>query len=148
MLSQNRYKRICFLLLLFISFITVKAQNIEVVITGIRSAQGQISIGIFKDDKSFQEEKPFLLKKFQKKNISKGEMTVTLSLNSGLYGFSLLDDENSDGKMNYNLFGIPKEGFGFSNYYHTGLKRPKFDAFSFVVNENQKQKIYIKIKYI
>jgi uncharacterized protein (DUF2141 family) len=148
MFTYNKYKRIYFLLFLFVGFLTVKAQNIEVVITGIRSTQGKIIIGIFKDNKSFQEEKPFLRKKFKKIKISKGEMTVKFSLDPGTYGFSLLDDENNDDKMNYSFIGIPKEGFGFSNYYHTGLTRPKFDVFKFVLNGNQNQKILMKIKYM
>ncbi|MBI4646005.1 MAG: DUF2141 domain-containing protein [Bacteroidia bacterium] len=134
--------------MLFISFLTVKAQNIEVVIKGIISTQGQISIGIFKDNESFQDEKPFISKKFKKSNISNGEMRVTFNLEPGIYGFSLLDDENNDSKMNYSFFGIPEEGFGFSNYYHTELTKPKFDLFKFVVSKNQKRKIYIKIRYI
>jgi len=51
----------------------VKSQNVEVVIKGIRSKKGLIAIGIFKDDKSFKEDKPFDRKKFKKFNISKGE---------------------------------------------------------------------------
>jgi uncharacterized protein (DUF2141 family) len=148
MLVHDKYKWICFLLLLFIGDITLKAQNIEVVITGIRSTQGQIIIGIFKDDKSFQEEKPFMSKKFKKSGISNGEMTVKFNLDPGTYGFSLLDDENNDEKMNYSFIGIPKEGFGFSGYYHTGLKRPKFDVFNFVLNENENKRILMKIKFM
>jgi len=148
MLLHNKYKGIYFLLLLFVGSLTIKAQNIEVVITGIRSTQGQIIIGIFKDDKSFREEKPFMSKNFKKSEISNREMTVKFSLDPGTYGFSLLDDENNDEKMNYSFIGIPKEGFGFSDYYHTGLKRPKFDVFKFVLNKNQNKRILMKIKYI
>lgn len=148
MLSNNKHKRIYFLLLFFIGFLTIKAQNIEVIITGIRSAKGQIVIGIFRDNKSFQEEKPFMRKKFKKCEISNGQMIVKFGLEPGTYGFSLLDDENNDDKMNYNFLGIPKEGFGFSDYYHTGLTRPKFDVFKFVLNKNQNQKILMKIKYM
>jgi len=148
MLLNKKYKIICFSLLLFIAPLILNAQNMEVVITGINSTEGQIIIGIFKDDKSFQEEKPFILKKFEKNEILKGEMTVKFSLASGIYGFSLLDDENNDGKMNYNFLGIPKEGFGFSNYELSGLRKPKFDVFKFVLSKNQKQKIVMKVKYM
>jgi uncharacterized protein (DUF2141 family) len=148
MLSYNKYYGIYFLLLLSAGSLTVRAQNIEVVITGIRSTQGQIIIGIFKDDKSFREEKPYMSKKFEKREILNGEMIVKFSLNPGIYGFSLLDDENNDDKMNYSFIGIPREGFGFSNYYHTGLTRPKFDVFKFLLNKNQNQKILMRIKYM
>ena len=46
------------------------------------------------------------------------------------------------------LIGIPKEGFGFSDYYHSTLKRPKFDDFKFTVNEDQTKRILVKIKYM
>jgi uncharacterized protein (DUF2141 family) len=148
MLPDNKYKKIYFLLIPFVACLTVKAQNIEVVISGIRSTQGQIIIGIFKDDKSFRKEKPFMSKKFKKTGVTKGEMVVKFSLDPGTYGFSLLDDENNDGKMNYSFPGIPEEGFGFSYYYHKGLTRPKFDVFKFVVYKNQNLKVPIKIKYM
>lgn len=141
-------RTILFTFLLFISFLTVKAQNIEAVITGIRSTQGQFVIKVYKDDNSFQDDKPFQTLKFKKNAISKGEMTVKFSLDPGTYGLALLDDENNDGEMNYSFFGIPEEGFGFSNYYLSGFSKPKFDSFSFVVNKNQKQKIIIKIRYM
>jgi uncharacterized protein (DUF2141 family) len=144
MLSNKNFKGIIFLLF-FIGSLTVKAQNIEVLITGIRSTNGQITIGIFKDDRSYQEEKTFLTKTFKKTGISKGQMVVKFDLEPGTYGLTLLDDENNDGKMNYSFFGIPQEGFGFSNYEYSGLRKPKFDVFKFVLNKNQKLKIIMKV---
>jgi uncharacterized protein (DUF2141 family) len=147
MLSNKNFKGIIFLLF-FIGSLTVKAQNIEVLITGIRSTNGQITIGIFKDDRSYQEEKTFLTKTFKKTGISKGQMVVKFDLEPGTYGLTLLDDENNDGKMNYSFFGIPQEGFGFSNYEYSGLRKPKFDVFKFVLNKNQKLKIIMKVIYM
>ena len=147
MLSLNKHIWLYFLLL-FMGFTNIKAQNIEVIITDIRSIQGQIIIGIYKDEQSFKDDMPFLRKKFEKNTVSNGELKVNLSLSPGTYGFALLDDENSDDKMNYSIVGIPKEGFGFSNYYNNSLTRPKFDVFKFEVQENQNQKIFCKIKYM
>ncbi|MBN1182606.1 MAG: DUF2141 domain-containing protein [Bacteroidales bacterium] len=133
---------------LFCSFITVKAQNIHVVISNIRSSQGRMVIGVFKDEQGFKEDKPVERKKFEKASVINGKMIVKFSLEPGTYGFALLDDENDDDKMNFNFIGIPQEGFGFSNYYHSSLTRPKFDTFKFVLNGGETQKILIKVKYI
>jgi uncharacterized protein (DUF2141 family) len=144
-------KKILFLNILFLLFLpamTLNAQNVEVIITGIRTEKGQILIGVFKDDKSFKKEVPFLGKKFAKDGISNGEMRVQLSLEPGIYGLSLLDDENSNGKMEYKLLTIPKEGFGFSDYYHKGITKPKFDSFKFSINKDQTKKITIRIRYM
>ena len=50
--------------------------------------------------------------------------------------------------MDYNFLGIPKEGFGFSNYYHTGLTKPKLNSFAFEVLENKNTKVEVKMKYM
>jgi uncharacterized protein (DUF2141 family) len=128
--------------------IKLNAQEVDVTITGIRNLKGQIVIGVFRDDPTFQKEDAFLSKKFAKKDIADGVMKIQFAMEPGLYGLTLLDDENSSGLMEYNFIGIPKEGFGFSDYYHTGLSKPKFDAFKFTLEKDQKKKITIKIRYM
>jgi len=143
-----RHIFVCTILLLSISIKEINAQDIEVIVKGIRNTKGHIGIGIFKDNETFQKEEPYMEKRFLKTGISNGEMTVRFSLEPGTYGLALLDDENSNGKMEYNFLRIPKEGFGFSDYYLTGLKKPKFDSFKFTVGRNQKHTIKIKIRYM
>lgn len=75
-------------------------------------------------------------------------MNVKFDLPPGTYGLALLDDENNDDKMNYSFIGLPKEGFGFSNYYLSGLFKPKFEVFKFTVLKDQKQKVQMKIRYM
>jgi len=135
-------------LLILLPAVTLNAQDVEVVITGIRAEKGQIVIGVFKDNESFRKEESFLEKRFVKNGISNGEMRVKFTLEPGIYGLSLLDDENSDGKMEYNFARLPKEGFGFSDYYHTGLTRPKFDSFKFSIDQSRKRTITVRIRYL
>jgi uncharacterized protein (DUF2141 family) len=136
------------LLVMAFPVINLNAQNVEVVITGIRNSKGQMVIGVFKDNETFQKEESFLEKRFAKNGISNGEMRVRLTLEPGIYGLSLLDDENNDGKMEYNFLRLPREGFGFSDYYHTGFTKPKFDSFKFNIDQNQKRIITIRIRYM
>jgi uncharacterized protein (DUF2141 family) len=127
---------------------SLSAQEVEVTITGLKTSKGQIVIGIFKDDPTFQKEDAFLVRKFAKKDIKNGEMKIEFEMEPGLYGLTLLDDENNSGLMEYNFIGIPKEGFGFSDYYLSGLKKPKFDAFKFTLEKDQKKRITVKVRYI
>ena len=136
-----------FLLLLILPCFRMNAQEVEVTITGLKNSKGQIVIGVFKDDATFQKENAFLSKSFKKEGIIEGKMKVIISLEPGVWGLSLLDDENSSGLMEYNFLGIPKEGFGFSDYYHSGFSKPKFEAFRFTL-EKDKKKITIKIRYM
>jgi uncharacterized protein (DUF2141 family) len=133
---------------LVFSVIALNGQNVEVIIKGIRSEKGQIVIGVFKDDPTFQKEEAFISKSFPKISVENSEMRVQFTLEPGTYGLSLLDDENMSSLMEYNFLGIPKEGFGFSDYYHTGFKKPKFDAFKFIIEPDQKKVITIKIRYM
>lgn len=144
-------KKILFLKILLLLLLPARSgnsQTVEVFITGIRSEKGQIVIGVFKDDESFQKEESFMEKRFVKSGISNREMRVQFSLETGIYGLSLLDDENSNGKMEYNFLRIPKEGFGFSDYYHKGIKKPKFDSYKFSINKDQTKRITIRIRYM
>jgi uncharacterized protein (DUF2141 family) len=136
------------ILFLLLPALSIEAQTVEVTVTGLRSEKGQIAIGVFIDEESFRREEAYLEIQFPKKDIRDGVMTVSFSLEPGVYGLSLLDDENSNRKMEYNFLGIPKEGFGFSDYYHTGLKKPSFDSFKFDLVGGQSKKIKIKLRYI
>ncbi|MCX6335326.1 MAG: DUF2141 domain-containing protein [Bacteroidia bacterium] len=136
------------LILLVTPAMNLYSQNVEVTITGLKSTKGQIVIGVFRDGPTFQKEEAFLSKKYVKKDIINGVMTIHFTMEPGLYGLSLLDDVNSSGLMEYSFIGIPKEGFGFSDYYHTGLTKPKFDSFKFTLEKDQKKKITIRVRYM
>lgn len=135
-------------LLLLLPAATIDAQVAEVTITGIRNTEGQMVIGVFRDNDSFRKEQSYLELRYSKKDIRDGEMKVQFTLPPGTYGISILDDETGDGVMEYNFLGMPKEGFGFSDYYHTGLTMPKFDAFKFDITDGQKKSIIVRIRYI
>ena len=121
---------------------------ISVIIKDIKTPNGQILMGIYKDDVSFDKEIAYKKVQAFKTKISKGILVVEVKLEPGKYGISLMDDENFNGKMDYNFIGIPKEGFGFSNYYHTGLTKPKLKSFLIEVIENKNTKVEVKMKYM
>lgn len=123
-------------------------QKVEVVISGIRSDEGLIGLALYQDEESFSNEKPLVLNRYPKSNIQNGTMVITLELVPGKYGFALLDDENSNGDMDYNWIGYPLEGFGFSDYWHTGLTRPKLERFSVSIGESESLRVRIKVKYL
>jgi uncharacterized protein (DUF2141 family) len=135
-------------LVLLLPSVTIDAQNAEVTITGIRKTEGQIVIVVFIDQESFKKEQPYRELMYSKLDICGGEMKVQFTIPHGTYGIVLVDDETGDGYMDYNFLGMPKEGFGFSDYYHAGLTMPKFDDFKFDLVEGQKKSINIRVRYI
>jgi len=125
------------------------AQTIDVTFTNLESSKGQIVMGLYQDQATWEKEKPALTKYFPKGvNVSGSTLKVTLNLSPGTWGLSMLDDTNEDYKMNYNWLGLPKEGFGFSNIYHTGWSKPKFKDFSVTLAAGQRVSVTIKVRYL
>jgi uncharacterized protein (DUF2141 family) len=127
---------------------TTALVDVDITIKNVKTANGKIRIGFFKDNASFDKEIPFKSLPCGKETLSNGVLKVKTQLEPGIYGASLLDDANDNGKMDYNFIGIPKEGFGFSNYYLSGFTKPKFQAFQFEVKASNTAKIEMVIRYM
>jgi len=63
----------------------------------------------------------------------------------GDYGIAAFHDENSNGKMDKNLLGIPKERYGFSNNVRATFGPPKWEKAKFAV-KNSTTNISIEVK--
>ncbi len=118
----------------------------NVVISNIRNEKGALLLSFYKEEQEFVDDRPFMVEKLDKKWKVDGQMCIEISLDPGVYGMALLDDENDNGRMEYSRLGLPKEGFGFSNYIHKGATRPSFTNFTVNINQNN-QVIEIRLKY-
>lgn len=117
-------------------------------INNLRKPEGSIIISVYKDSESFDDGKPWMHKTISKKeNIKNGTFKAQLLLPPGEYGLVFVDDENNDGEMTNNFIGIPKEGFGFSNFYLSGFKKPKFSDFSFSLDDDT-EPVQIRLRYL
>jgi len=125
----------------------LSAQTLDVYIQNIHSNEGQLCIAIFNSEESFKKEKPVWEKYYLKNVLTDKTLKIKIQLMPGTYGLTLLDDINKDAKMNFNLIGIPLEGYGFGNYRHKGIFKPKFSAFSFQLEANQTKEINVTIQY-
>lgn len=135
---------ICLVLLLSSSL--ARAQDIRVRITGIRSNKGNIILNVFKDQESYAKENPYKTIVLNKDNIDHGRLEGNFRIDPGTYGITLIDDENHNGKIDRNIIGLPREGFGFSNYIMEKMSRPKFTDFE--VDLHIKQDFSIQLKYL
>jgi uncharacterized protein (DUF2141 family) len=128
--------------------LSAKSETIEVSIKGIRNYKGTVRIGIFKNNDSFEKETPFKTFEMTKKGLLNGTLKCKIDLPEGTYGFAVLDDENDNEEMDTNFIGIPKEGFGFSNYEHSGIFAPIFNDFKFFVKKGIINRVKMKMKYM
>lgn len=120
---------------------------VKITISNIRNNNGSLRLGIFKTQEEFENEKPFKRISIPKTDLNNNSLSTLIQLPDGTYGISILDDENNNAKMDYNMVRMPKEGFGFSNYYHTGFSKPKLKQFVFTVSKGSIQ-IHCKMRYI
>ena len=71
-------------------------------------------------------------RKVEAVEITSNPMRVEIdSLPAGTYAISIFHDIDSDGKMDKNFIGYPKEPFGFSQNYKPMFRAPKFKEAQF-----------------
>lgn len=132
---------------LFLMAVSGYSQMLKINMSNIRNADGFMCLGFYTSDENFDKDKPLFVKLIPKNTMVNGTLTITYKdIKPGTYGIALLDDENNNDKMDYGLI-LPKEGFGFSNYYHTGLSKPNFTKFKFTLT-NETKTVNIKVKYM
>ena len=86
--------------------------TIEVI--DLRAHNGQLIFGVFTSADGFPTERGKSVN-WQVKPADADKVVFTCELPPGEYGASVLHDENLNDKMDKNLLGIPKEGYGVTN---------------------------------
>jgi uncharacterized protein (DUF2141 family) len=103
--------------------------SLTVHITGIRNTKGNILIALYRDSKFAKAQGV----EIDAKTLS--AVAVFNNLPQGVYSVELFHDENRNGKMDRNLFGMPVEGYGFSNNPKKRMGKPGFDETNFQLNQ-------------
>ncbi|WP_395088626.1 DUF2141 domain-containing protein [Armatimonas sp.] len=107
---------------------------LRVEVTGLRSTKGQVVYSLFSGPEGFPDK--------AEKAIASGQCAlsedktarfVLPKLAPGVYAVTLFHDENSNGKLDTKTFGIPKEGFGFSNDPKIRMGPPRFKDTAFTI---------------
>ncbi len=124
---------------------TTNGVKLTIKISGIETKTGQLIISVFENQADFKSERPTKSYTLSKTNAKNGYLQTTIALTAGVYGIVVLDDANSNKKMDYSGL-LPKEGFGFSGYYHKGLLRPTFSDFDFRLTSAAS--VAVKMKYM
>ena len=105
------------------------------------SDQGQMLFALY-DSEANHMKKTF---KTAEVKIENGKAQVTVrDLKSGYYSFSYFHDVNSNGELDTNLVGIPKEPYGFSNGEKGRLGPPDFEDCKIKIDKDSNLKLSIK----
>ncbi|MBN3870966.1 MULTISPECIES: DUF2141 domain-containing protein [unclassified Nostoc] len=107
--------------------------KLTVEIDGLKNKQGQVCASIFASSEGFPSDRDRALQK-QCSKITETPLNITFeNLKAGSYAVAVFHDQNNDGTLNSNIFGIPKEGFGFSSNPEIRTSAPKFSEAAFLV---------------
>lgn len=118
--------------------------TLVVQIGNIRNSKGRIQLQVYKNQSTYSKEAPWKEFYVSKDDLNNKALVYRITgLESGIYGVAILDDEDKDTKMKFSWM-IPVEGFGFSDYYHVGMSRPKFDDFKFSLTGDKVVKVIIR----
>ncbi|WP_404789754.1 DUF2141 domain-containing protein [Altericista sp. CCNU0014] len=122
--------------------------GLEVKFDGLRDSQGQVCLSLFSGPTQFpSDSSPDLLVKRCAPVSSQTASILLGDLKPGDYAITAFHDANKDSKLNKGSFGIPEEGFGFSNNPEIGFSAPSFTETKFKVS-NAPAKVQIKFRYM
>jgi uncharacterized protein (DUF2141 family) len=110
---------------------TPERSVIHVEIMGIRNDKGQVLCALFSSATDFPKKSDKAVA-HAASDISQGHAICEFAgISPGTYAVSVFHDENSNGKLDTNLMGIPREGVGASNSAKGHFGPPKFEAAAF-----------------
>jgi uncharacterized protein (DUF2141 family) len=122
------------------------AAELNITVTGIQSDTGAIMIGVYAEPDAFahaianSSESGSLNDKSRFIGVSMrakaGTQHFTVgSVPPGRYAVIAFHDENDNGQLDENGWGVPVEGYGFSNDAAAFLGAPSFDAAAVTIGE-------------
>lgn len=114
-----------------------KSGTIIVNITDLKKPVGMLGISLHNSKKGFPGKHDQAVANLAKKITGTAEQVVFENIPHGSYAISVVHDENSNGKLDKNFIGIPKEGVGVSNNPKIGIGGPKFDPCAFILNTGE-----------
>ncbi len=136
--------RIIVLYILFTIFSGKAKAQLQVSINGLSSAKGFIMIRIFSKEEGFLTDQAPEAKSIRSPGID--NTIVIKDLPYGKYAIAVFHDSNDNTKLDKNIFGIPKEGIGFSNNPRLLFGPPEFEEASFFYSPSN-NKVSINLKY-
>src|ERR1700691_1653203 len=108
-----------------------EASGIRVVVKGLRDNQGRVGCSLFNGPDGFPRHKAKQFRGLWAQKHDHAAVCDFTNVPAGTYAVTVLDDSNMNGKMDFNLIGLPTKGYGFSNDAKATLSPPSFNAASF-----------------
>jgi len=113
--------------------------RIIVNISGFPSSDGFAMVALNNSKESYKGGEEAAIAKTKTMVVDQKAQVIFTNLPYGLYGISIYHDENSNGEMDKNAMGIPKEAYGFSNNAKGFFGKPSYKDVMFQLNSAEMQ---------
>ena len=121
------------------------AADLTVTVDGIRNDHGRVYVTLFDSAATWLDAGHSL--QDQSVEAHPGAISVTFhNVAPGRYAAVTFHDENGDTVMDYDIIGLPTEGYAFSNQARPFLSAPSFDRCAFEIGTRNAQ-ISIRMIY-
>lgn len=121
-----------------LSALPAQALDINVAVTGLKSDAGSLVLKVYDSEQTWLSDDTVAL---EERDLAPGDSGQTVSipvqLKPGRYGLSVYHDKNSNGKLDSNFIGIPKEPVGLSNDHRPKFGPPRFEKAAIDIERDQ-----------
>ena len=130
---------------LFCSIVAAQTGSVKIEVNGLKNSKGVVQIGLYNSEEDF----PQIDKIYKGFYVDAEKDSVSYFIShiiTGKYAIAVFHDENENGKLDKNIFGIPKESYGFSNNKFGTFGPPDYKDISFTVVDNKIKKLIFNLK--
>jgi uncharacterized protein (DUF2141 family) len=121
------------------------AARIVVTISGLKSNEGGIYVGLYATPSKFLNGTQ--VDAMKKVAASTGPITIVFdNLAPGTYAVGAFHDENNNNQLDRNFLGLPTEGYALSNGVRAVTSKPTFQQAAFTVG-NAGAAVSLQIRY-
>lgn len=110
--------------------------SLNINIENINPSNGQLMIAVYNSKQLYMKTEKAFSKQILKLNGKNSEFIQFKDLPMGEYSVAVIHDENNNGKLDTNIFGIPTEAYGFSNNIRPKFRAANWDETKFLMNKN------------
>lgn len=131
-------KNLMIIVLCMFSVQLVKGQqeekySLKINVTGIKKVSGKVGLCLITDKTEFLSDCSY----YREFKVEGKTLTIELKdIKVDTYAVTIYHDANSNGELDTNFIGLPKERYGFSNNPSTRFGPPGFSKCLFTIDKN------------
>lgn len=119
--------------------------DIIVTVSTVRNTAGHIICALFDSAEAFDKRLPAM--KVTVSAAAPSTDCVFHGVKAGTYAVTAIHDENDNGQLDKNFFGMPKEGYGVSNNHTYAMHGPAYGESRFSFPGNGALALAVELRY-